>query len=146
MLPPLSGPARDVALLIARVLLGVVLFAHGFQKVFIYGLSGTTAAFTKIGVPVAPASAAYASIVELVSGGLLILGAATTVVSALVVLDMIGASLTTHSFLHGVFVQQHGFELEALICGGALLLLVTGAGRHSIDHLLLSRWRATVAT
>jgi uncharacterized membrane protein YphA (DoxX/SURF4 family) len=59
---------------------------------------------------------------------------------------MIGASLTTHSFLHGVFVQQHGFELEALICGGALLLLVTGAGRHSIDHLLLSRWRATVAT
>jgi putative oxidoreductase len=71
MLPPLSGPARDVALLIARVLLGVVLFAHGFQKVFIYGLSGTTAAFTKIGVPVAPASAAYASIVELVSGGLL---------------------------------------------------------------------------
>ena len=81
MLPPLSGPARDVALLIARVLLGVVLFAHGFHKVFTYGLSSTTAAFTKIGVPVAPAAAAYASIVELVGGGLKlvpIIGAVST--------------------------------------------------------------------
>jgi putative oxidoreductase len=75
MLSPLSGPVRDVALLVARVLLGVVLFAHGFQKVFIYGFGGTTMAFTKIGVPVPPASAAYAAIVELPGGGLLILGA-----------------------------------------------------------------------
>jgi hypothetical protein len=90
--------------------------------VFIYGFGGTTMAFTKIGVPIPPASAAYASIVELLGGGLLILGAATTIVSALVVLDMIGASLTTRSFLNGVFVQQHGFELEASICVGALLL------------------------
>lgn len=142
MLSPLSGPVRDVALLVARVLLGVVLFAHGFQKVFIYGFGGTTMAFTKIGVPVPPASAAYASIVELLGGGLLILGAATTIVSALVVLDMIGASLTTRSFLNGVFVQQHGFELEASICVGALLLLVAGAGRYSIDHPLLRRRRA----
>lgn len=120
----------------------MVLFAHGFQKVFIYGFGGSTMAFTKIGVPIPPASAAYAAIVELVGGGLLILGAATTIVSALVVLDMIGASLTTRSFLNGVFVQQHGFELEASICVGALLLLVAGAGRYSIDHLLLRRRRA----
>jgi putative oxidoreductase len=144
MLAPLPGPARDIALLVARVLLGVVLFAHGFQKVFISGLDRTTTAFTRIGVPVPPASAAYASIVELVGGGLLILGIATTIVSALVVLEMIGASLTTHSFINGVFVQQHGFELEASICGGALLLLITGAGRYSIDHLLLRRRRAAV--
>jgi putative oxidoreductase len=113
--------------------------------VFIYGLGGTTTAFTKIGVPIPPASAAYAAIVELVDGGLLIPGAATTIVSALVVLDMIGVSLTTHSFLNGVFVQHHGFELEASICVGALLLLVAGAGRYSTDHLLLRRRRAAVA-
>ncbi|MDT7629925.1 MAG: hypothetical protein QOI50_1855, partial [Pseudonocardiales bacterium] len=37
MLRPLSGPVRDVALLVARVLLGVVLIAHGAQKLFSYG-------------------------------------------------------------------------------------------------------------
>jgi putative oxidoreductase len=146
MLSPLSGPVRDVVLLVARVLLGVVLFAHGFQKVFVYGFGGVAASFTKMGVPVPPVSAAYASIVELVGGGLLILGAATTIVSVLVALDMIGASLTTGSFLHGVFVTQHGFELEAAICVGALLLLVSGAGRYSVDHVLLARRRAPVAT
>ena len=144
MLRPLSGPAREVAVLVARVLLGVALFAHGFQKLFVYGLGGTTAAFTKMGVPVPPASAASASLVELVGGGLLILGAATTIVSVLVALDMIGASLTTGSFLNGVFVGQHGFELEASILVGALLLLVIGAGRYSLDHLLLTRRRVAV--
>jgi putative oxidoreductase len=142
MLRPLSSPVRDVVLLVARVLLGVVLFAHGFQKVFIYGFGGVTASFTKMGVPVPPVTAAYASIVELVGGGLLILGAATTIVSVLVTVDMIGASLTTGSFLHGVFVGQHGFELEAAICVGALLLLVSGAGRYSVDHVLLAARRA----
>lgn len=144
MLRPVSGPARDVAVLVARVLLGVVLFAHGFQKLFIYGLGGTAAAFTKMGVPVPPASAAYASIVELVGGGLLIVGAATTIVSVLVVLDMIGASLTTGSFLKGVFVAQHGFELEASVLAGALLLLAVGAGRYSVDHLVRNRRREAV--
>lgn len=74
MLPPLSGPARDVALLVARVLLGVVLFAHGFQRGSSPASVATTTAFTRIGVPIPPASAAYASIIELVGGGLLILG------------------------------------------------------------------------
>jgi putative oxidoreductase len=144
MLRPLSGTPRDVALLVGRVLLGVVLFAHGFQKVFIYGFAGATDAFTKMGVPVPPASVAYASAVELVGGGLLILGAFTTIVSALVVLDMLGAALTTGHYA-AILVQSRGFELEGAILVGALLLLVTGAGRYSIDHLLLSRRRAAAS-
>jgi putative oxidoreductase len=143
MLRPLSGPVRDVALLVARVLLGVVLIAHGAQKLFSF--DGTTGAFAKMGVPLPQVSAAYASVVELVGGGLLVLGAATTIVSALVVLDMLGASLTTGSFT-SVLVATHGFELEGMILVGALLLLVTGAGRFSIDHLLLSRRGAAVTT
>ncbi|MDT7601729.1 MAG: putative oxidoreductase [Pseudonocardiales bacterium] len=145
MLCPLSGPVRDVALLVARVLLGVVLVAHGAQKLFSYGFDGTSGAFAKMGVPLPQVSAAYASVVELVGGGLLILGAATTIVSALVVLDMLGASLTTGSFT-SIFVASHGFELEGMILVGALLLLVIGAGRFSIDHLLLSRRGVAVTT
>ena len=144
MLNPLSGTARDAALLVGRVLLGVVLFAHGFQKVFQYGLGGVTASFAKIGVPLPAVSAGYASIVELVGGALLIAGVATTVVSVLVVLDMLGACVTTGSFLKGVFLTgtTHGWELEGSILVGALLLLAVGAGRFSVDHVLLGRRRA----
>jgi len=138
MFRPLTGPARDVVLLVARVLLGVVFFAHGFQKVFVYGFDGVTANFTKMGVPLAPVSAAYASVVELLGGALLILGVGTTVVAVLVALDMVGASLTTGSYA-AILVSQHGFELEGVILTGALLLMVTGAGRFSIDHILASR-------
>jgi uncharacterized membrane protein YphA (DoxX/SURF4 family) len=44
-----------------------------------------------------------------------------------------------------VFVATHGFELEASICAGALLLLVAGAGRYSVDHVLLARRGATTS-
>ena len=52
MLRPMSGPARDAALLVARVLLGVALFARGFQKVFGSGLGRAAAMFSNVGVPV----------------------------------------------------------------------------------------------
>ena len=138
MFRPLTGTPRDIALLVALVVLGVVFFAHGFQKVFTYGFAGVTANFTKMGVPLAPVSAAYASVVELVGGALLILGVGTTVVAILVALDMLGASLTTGSYT-AVLVSQHGFELEGVILTGALLLMVTGAGRFSIDRIVSSR-------
>ena len=144
MLRPLTGSARDSVLAVGRILLGIVLLAHGAQKLFSYGFAGTTAAFGKMGVPLPAVSAAYASVVELVGGGLLILGAATTIASTLVVLDMIGASITTGSYA-SVFVETHGFELEASICAVALLLLVTGAGRYSVDHLLLAKREAATS-
>lgn len=125
-------------LLAARVVLGVVLFAHGFQKVFTYGFAGVTASFAKMGVPVPPVSAAYATVVELVGGTLLVFGAGTTVVAVLVALDMLGASLTTGSYA-AVLVSEHGFELEGAILAGALALLASGPGRFSVDHLLLRR-------
>jgi putative oxidoreductase len=140
LLSPITGTARDVVLLVARVVLGVVLFAHGFQKLFTYGFAGVTASFAKMGVPVPPVSAAYATVVELVGGTLLVFGAGTTVVAVLVALDMLGASLTTGSYA-AVLVSEHGFELEGAILAAALALLASGPGRFSVDHLLLSRRR-----
>ena len=41
----LPSTARDALLLIARVLIGVVLIAHGWQKFVTYGIGGASAAF-----------------------------------------------------------------------------------------------------
>src|SRR5205823_3159747 len=129
----LPSSARDVALLVARLLLGVVLVAHGWQKVFTWGLGGTAQAFAGMGVPLAPVSAAYAGIVELVGGALLLVGAATAVVGVLVVLDMLGAALIVHAG-NGVMASDGGWELVGVIGAVALALAAVGAGRYSVDH------------
>jgi putative oxidoreductase len=108
----LPSTARDALLLVARVLLGIVLIAHGWQKLAIYGLGGTAGSFAQMGVPLPAVSAVFAAVVELVGGAALLLGAATVVAGALVVLDMLGAFLLVH-IGNGVFVTDGGFELVA---------------------------------
>jgi putative oxidoreductase len=134
-LPP---SVRDAALLVSRLLLGVVLIAHGWQKVVTNGLGGTAEAFSRMGVPAAPVSAAYAGIVELVGGALLLVGAATAVVGVLVVLDMLGAALLVH-IGNGVMASDGGWELVGVIGALALALAAVGAGRYSVDHALAAR-------
>ncbi|GAA0938450.1 DoxX family protein [Pseudonocardia zijingensis] len=138
MIRTLPPSARDAALLVARLLLGVVLIAHGWQKVVSNGLGATAEGFGKMGVPLAPVSAAYAGIVELVGGALLLVGAGTALVGVLVVLDMLGAALLVHVG-NGVMASDGGWELVGVIGAAALLLAAVGAGRYSVDHALASR-------
>jgi putative oxidoreductase len=132
---------KDLAVLVARVAIGVVLVAHGAQKFFTYGIAGTSDSFAGMGIPVPQAAALFAAVVELVGGAALILGAATSVAGILVVLNMLGALVLVH-LGNGVFVDQGGFELVAALGAGALLLAATGPGTWSVDHLV---GRAVVA-
>ena len=138
MIRTLPPSVRDAALLVARLLLGVVLIAHGWQKVVTNGLGATTEAFTQMGVPLAPVSAAFAGIVELVGGALILAGAATALVGVLVVLDMLGAALLVH-IGNGVMASDGGWELVGVIGALALVLAAVGAGRFSVDHALAGR-------
>lgn len=142
-LPAITLPqtARDTLLLVVRILVGVVLIAHGWQKFAQYGIAGTAAAFGKMGVPLPAVSAVYAAVVELVGGLALLVGAGTVIVGVLVVLDMLGAFLLVH-IGNGVFVTDNGFELVWVIAAVALALVAAGPGRFSVDHALLGRRRA----
>ena len=106
----LPAPARDLALLIARVGLGVVFLAHGWQKLVTNGVGGTAGFFDSVGVPLPTLSAWFATIVELVGGGLLVLGLAVPVAGLLLAVDMVGAWLFVHRG-NGVFVSDGGGEL-----------------------------------
>jgi putative oxidoreductase len=134
-LPP---SARDAVLLVARLLLGVVLIAHGWQKMFTWGLGGTAEAFAGMGIPLAPVSAAFAGIVELVGGALILAGAATALVGVLVALNMLGAALLVH-VANGIMADGGGWELVGMIGALALVLAAVGAGRYSVDHSLAGR-------
>jgi len=138
----LPAPARDLALLIARIGLGVVFIAHGWQKLVTNGVDGTAGFFASVGVPLPTVSAWLATLVELVGGGLLVLGLAVPVAGLLLAVDMIGAWLFVHRG-SGVFVADGGWELVLALGVGSLVLAAVGAGRYSIDHLLGSRTRRT---
>jgi putative oxidoreductase len=125
----------SLALLIARVGLGIIFVAHGLQKLNDMGLAGVTAGFRKMGIPAPELAAYFATFVELVGGGLLIVGAFTGLAAGLLVADMLGALFLVH-IKNGVFVTEGGYELVVALGAGCLLLAVFGAGRYSIDAAL----------
>jgi putative oxidoreductase len=128
----------SLALLIARIGLGIVFVAHGWQKFDDIGVAGVGSGFAERGIP-APELAAYAiTFVELIGGAALLIGAFTAVAGLLLTLDMLGAFLLVH-IKNGVFVSEGGFELVVALGVGALLLAVLGAGRYSVDGLLGGR-------
>lgn len=129
---------NDIAKLISRILLGVILIAHGWDKFGITGLEGITGFFDSIGVPAAGIAAPLVAIVEILGGILLILGAFTRVTGIVVALLMLGAALFAHTGA-GIFVANGGWELVGAIGAGYLALAAAGPGRYSIDALIGQR-------
>jgi len=134
----LPEPTRDVALLVARLLLGTIMFAHGYQKLMIDGLGRTTQGFESMSIPVAIVSAAFVTVVEVVGGILVILGALLTVVAAFYLVVMVGAAVFVH-IPNGIFVGNNGWELVGSIAALLLALAAAGSGRYGIDHVIRSR-------
>lgn len=132
---------RSIALLVSRVILGVILVAHGYQKFAEWTLAGAGQAFAGMGIPLPAVSAAVAAVIELVGGILLILGAFSPIVGLLVFVQMLVAAVLVHVG-NGIWVADGGWELVGAIGAGALA--AAGAGRWSVDGLLLSRTGQTV--
>ncbi|PTM89701.1 DoxX family protein [Dietzia psychralcaliphila] len=137
-LVPVPRVVRDIGLLLTRALLGVVLIAHGWEKLVTNGAGATGEFFDSVGVPAAQAAAVFAGGVELIGGILLILGLLTPVVAALVVVVMVGAYFFVHQGA-GIFATNGGWELVAVIALAATVFGLIGAGRYSLDALIAGR-------
>ncbi|PVG81642.1 hypothetical protein DDE18_16730 [Nocardioides gansuensis] len=136
----IPAPVQDTVLLLARLVVGVVFAAHGWQKFSEFGLAGTGESFAAMGVPAAGAAAAFAATVELGGGILLILGLLTPVAAVLLALNMLGAWWFVHRS-SGIFVAEGGWELVAVLAAAVLVIGAVGAGRLSVDRVL-ARQRA----
>jgi putative oxidoreductase len=129
---------RDLLVLAARIVLGVVLLAHGYQKLVGQGLGATAASFARMGVPLPGLSATFAGCVETGGGILLLLGFLMPVVAAFVTCVMLGAGWFAGHWFGGV-TGDDGWELIGVIIAGVLLLAATGPGRFSLDHIVAQR-------
>ncbi|MEN0140584.1 MAG: DoxX family protein [Rhodococcus sp. (in: high G+C Gram-positive bacteria)] len=132
----MNNPAvRSLGILVARVGLGVIFLAHGWQKAFTNGHAGQTAGFEAMGVPLPGVSAFVVTWLEVIGGLALIVGAAVPVFGILLFLDMVGAFFIAH-IDKGIFASEGGYELVLALGVGSLLLAVVGSGRFGVDGLL----------
>jgi len=148
-----AGPFRRIAasilstdssrtLTFLRIVLGLVMLPHGLQKTIGWfggpGYAGTMGFFTSIGIP---AFLGFLAIAAESAGAIALIAGVGTRIAALGILtNMIVAALMHRA--NGFFMnwsgQQagEGFEYHILAIAIALILVVRGAGRWSVDRAL----------
>jgi putative oxidoreductase len=129
---------------LARIILGIIFFAHGSQKVLGWfggpGLRQTLRTLTEvIGLPTIIALAAVGA--EFVGGAALILGLAARLSALVIAVNMLAAIFMVHG-KYGLFMnwfgdrKGHGIEYHLLALAVAIVVIAQGAGAFSLDRLL----------
>jgi putative oxidoreductase len=127
-----------IALPLLRLTMGLILVPHGCQKLFGWfgglGFEKFTEIFDKIGWHPAAFWVALVALTESVGGLMLAFGFLTRFAAAAIVIFMMNAVWSTSA--KGFFWAQGGMEYPILIGVVALVFLIKGGGRFSIDHVL----------
>jgi putative oxidoreductase len=140
----LTGTHADWVVGVARIVLGIIFFAHGAQKMLGWyggpGLASSMRTFTEhLHLPSTLAFLVIAG--ELLSGVGLVVGLFSRLAALVIALTMVGAIATVH-FRFGFFLnwfgtqEGHGIEYHLLAIALALVIVVQGAGPFSLDRLL----------
>jgi putative oxidoreductase len=124
-----------IGLLVARLVFGITMSAHGAQKLFGwfggYGIAGTGQFFESIGFRPGRVLAVAAGLGEVAGGLLVALGLLGPVGPALMLAVMIVAG-SLH-WKNGLFAMSNGIELPLLYSAAAVALALTGYGAYSLD-------------
>jgi putative oxidoreductase len=119
----------DLALLLLRVMLGIVMLAHGVPKVLHF--SGIVEGFGNMGIPLHALAAAWATIAEAGGGLLMLLGVLTDIAGAMFAIDMLGAIIFVHA-ANGFSAGKGGYEFPLMLLIVALAIALMGPGRYSV--------------
>ena len=129
----------DLGLLILRLVLGVTLAAHGFNKFFGGGrIPGTARWFESIGMKPGKFHATVAATTEVSAGLGLAAGLLTPIPAAGFVSLMLVAAWTVHR-PNGFFIVKEGWEYNLVLAVSAVAVATLGAGRLSLDWLIFGK-------
>jgi putative oxidoreductase len=124
----------EASTLILRVMLGITFFVHGLVK-FQGGIENIVGWFDSIGLP--GALAYVVASVEMIGGAALVLGLGSRIVSALLALLMIGATIKVKlaiGFLGNG--QMAGYELDLALMAMAVFIAINGSKMFALDQLI----------
>lgn len=130
------------ASLILRIPTGIILAAHGSQKLFGWfgghGLEGTAQWMASIGLEPGWLMATLAGGAEFFGGIALILGLLTRPAAAISAFTMLIAILSAH-LSNGFFLSNNGIEYALALFAATAALAIQGAGAWSLDQLTTKR-------
>ncbi|WP_443056421.1 DoxX family protein [Streptomyces sp. MUM 178J] len=137
-LPTRLDQARPYALGAFRIVVGLLFACHGAASLFgiLGGMGGSGAT-----VPAGAWPGWYAAVIQLVGGGLVLLGLGTRSAAFIASGSMAYAYFSVHQ-PEGLFPLQNGGEASALFCWALLLLVFTGPGALALDRVLTARGAA----
>ena len=127
---------RDIAALVARILLSLMFIYSGFGK--ITGFEGTVGYIASKGLPLPQLMAIVAILCELGGGVLLLIGYKARWAALAIFVFLIPTTLIFHNFWASppaeYQMQQINFMKNLAIMGGMLYVMAFGAGSLSIDN------------
>jgi putative oxidoreductase len=133
--------AADWGILLLRVTFGLLMAAHGAQKLFGilggHGLTATGKGFAALGYHPGKLFAAICGLSESLGGLGLAVGLLTPLAAAAVIGVMINA-MATVTGAHGLWETQGGVEYSVAISVVALAIAAVGPGRLALDRFF--RW------
>jgi putative oxidoreductase len=125
-------------LLFLRVVIGLVFFAHGAQKLFGWwggpGITGTRGWLGGMGFRMPGAMAPLVALAE-TSGLLLALGLLTPFAALMTAAAMVVAIGSVH-WRKGFWNMGQGYEFNLVLLSVPVAIAATGPGRFSLDHAL----------
>ena len=127
----------DLAALVLRLSMGVMLIAHGLLKVMVFTMAGTAQFFEQVGF--AGWMAYPVTFVEIIGGTLLIVGFYSRYVALFTIPVLLGA-LYVHIGNGWVFSAQNGgWEYPAFLVMMAIVTALLGDGEYSIRKVFASK-------
>lgn len=128
---------QPLGLLTIRVVLGVIMTAHGWLKIR-GGMSGHVHLVSSLGLPWWLAY--FSAAAEFLGGLCLIAGFGTRIAAAVIWINIMVALLKVH-LNNGLFMRNNGYEFTMALAAIAFCLIFTGAGAVSLDRLTGSKWK-----
>lgn len=122
-----------IGLTLLRVTTGVVMAAHGWQKVETF--SQWQQQVTELGLP-APEIAARLAVVGELGGGIALILGLLTPVAGLLILGVMGTAIATVHAGNGLFAANGGWELPLVLGVIAIFFVAHGGGPISVDALV----------
>lgn len=134
------APLNDLALLIARLFIGICFVIHGLGKLGLVGpgnMNGFVGWLKSLGLPFPEIQARLAMITELVGGTLLAVGLCTRVALIFLFFTMLVAALIGHKG-GGYLITNNppGNEYALNLAVICVVLLLLGPGAYSLDYLI----------
>ncbi len=138
----------DLGLLVLRIAVGVVIFAHGAMKLGWVGKGGSIAGvggwFDSMGMKPGVFWAIVAAVAEAGGGVLTVLGLGGPIGPSIVAADLVVVTIVAH-LPKGFWVTNGGWEFPVPLAAGAFAIALIGNGAWSLDALLGLTYPDTLA-